>query len=315
MTGLAAPQTQYQYNTDKQLTQILRPDGKSVVFNYDSVKGRLASLTLPEGEQAYRYDPATGRLEPVTTPAGESLRFAYDGSLLLSETWSGSISGSVSRVYDNDFRVIATRVNGAGTVIYQYDDDSLPIKTGDLILNRDPQNGLLAGTLLGNITTQRIYNEFGEAASETVMYNGNLLYRAEYTRDRLGRITQKKETLEGVVKVYVYRYDAAGRLFEVEQDGTVTHRYAYDANGNRTGLNGEIIGGYDNQDRLTQYGDSVYEYTANGELFSKRSLGLRDNTPGTKSGKGGTFLKGCYLCMGPDLASAAWVPCRELSGD
>jgi YD repeat-containing protein len=56
-----------------------------------------------------------------------------------------------------------------------------------------------------------------------------------YTRDALGRITEKQENIEGNSKTYGYTYDTAGRLTEVKENGAVVSTYAYDANGNRTG--------------------------------------------------------------------------------
>ena len=94
----------------------------------------------------------------------------------------------------------------------------------------------------------------------------------QYTRDTLGRITGKTETIGGVTTTYDYSYDLAGRLVEVKQNGTAVANYTYDGNGNRlsvTGPTGTIAGSYDNQDRLTQYGSATYTYTANGDLQSK----------------------------------------------
>ncbi len=46
--GAGTNSTQYSYNRDKQLTRVLRPDGKTVDLDYDAA-GRLATLTVPEG--------------------------------------------------------------------------------------------------------------------------------------------------------------------------------------------------------------------------------------------------------------------------
>ncbi len=67
-------------------------------------------------------------------------------------------------------------------------------------------------------------------------------------------------------------YDLAGRLTNVSKDDAPVSQYVYDANGNRLsyiGAGGTISGTYDNQDRLMQYGTTLYTYTANGELLSK----------------------------------------------
>jgi len=55
-------------------------------------------------------------------------------------------------------------------------------------------------------------------------------------------------------------------------DRKLSKTYAYDANGNRlakTGQFGTETGTYDDQDRMTAYGDCTYAYTANGELQTK----------------------------------------------
>ncbi|MCC7538972.1 MAG: RHS repeat-associated core domain-containing protein, partial [Deltaproteobacteria bacterium] len=72
------------------------------------------------------------------------------------------------------------------------------------------------------------------------------------------------------------QYDAAGRLFEVDTDGALSARYAYDGNSNRTGaLRGGVptLGMVDAQDRLTEWGGLVFTYTPNGELASRLDTG------------------------------------------
>jgi YD repeat-containing protein len=46
--GLPTNSTQYSYNIDRQLTQILRPDGQATILSYDT-GGRLSSITSPDG--------------------------------------------------------------------------------------------------------------------------------------------------------------------------------------------------------------------------------------------------------------------------
>jgi len=97
-----------------------------------------------------------------------------------------------------------------------------------------------------------------------------------YTRDKLGRITQKAETVQGVTTTYDYTYDTIGQLIEVRQNGSVAATYSYDANGNRLSKTGPGInetGTYDEQDRMLSYASATYSYTANGELQSKVQSG------------------------------------------
>jgi len=275
--GLPSPDTQYSYNPDRQLDLVTRPDSQTVDYVYDSA-GRLSQQVLPGSRTiTYTYDPSTKNLSSLAGPDGESLSFTYDGSLLLSESWSGTINGTVSRTYDNDFRVSSRSVNGANTASFAYDADSLLTTAGDATLTRDPVNGLLTGTSIGVVTDSYTYNGFGEVATYEADVSGTPIYSVTYTRDNLGRIAQKVETIQGVTSTYEYGYDAAGRLVDVATDGTATAHYDYDANGNRTGgfnLAGTISNTqYDDQDRLVAWSLGLepfsYSYTANGELTTK----------------------------------------------
>ena len=55
---------------------------------------------------------------------------------------------------------------------------------------------------------------------------------------------------------------------------SITATYGYDANGNRTQMNGTLIASYDAQDRLLTYGTNSYRHTANGELNTKTAGSL-----------------------------------------
>jgi RHS repeat-associated protein len=195
---------------------------------------------------------------------------------MLSETWeNGSIVGTLTVNYDNNFQVISVGING-NTVNYQYDADHLLVKAGDLSLTRNAQNDLLTATQLGNLTTERTHNIFGEMIGEIARYDSDTLYQTEYSRDKLGRITQRVETIEGITATIDYRYDTTGRLIEVKQSGVVTQAYTYDSNGNRLTAeteNGVFNGSYDEQDHVIQYGNYTYDYTAYGELLSKNNNG------------------------------------------
>ncbi len=94
----------------------------------------------------------------------------------------------------------------------------------------------------------------------------------QFVRDKLGRITQKTETIGGVTSTYGYTYDSTGRLTAVTLNGAPYSSYTYDSNSNRlTHTRGAttVSGTYDAQDRMTGYGTITYTYTANGELQSK----------------------------------------------
>jgi RHS repeat-associated protein len=263
--------TQYSYNADHRLTLSTRPDGQTTTVGYDSA-GRLNALTIARGQFGYAYDPTTGNLTTISSPDGINLAYSYDGALLTGKTWSEPVAGSVEYVYDNNFRLTSTSANSGNAITFQYDSDSLLIQAGTLALSRSPQTGMITGSTLDSITDTWSYNEFAEATSYSAAYNAASLYSVQYDRDKLGRITQKTETIDGATDTFAYSYDPAGQLTAVQKNGLAVERYTHDANGNRlsaTGPGDALAGVYDPQDRLTQYGDTTYTYNAAGELATK----------------------------------------------
>lgn len=266
--------SQFAYNPDRQPTQMNRPDGSSVGYQYDTA-GRLSVVELTSGDLSFGYDTA-GRLATLDRDQGLSLAYAYDGGLPTGTTWSGTVAGSVTLVYDNSFRVTTQLVNGGNSIAVQYNTDSLPTQVGGLTLTRNAQTGFITGTVLGTTTDAITYDTLGALASYTASQSGSGVYSATYARDSLNRITNTTETIGGAVRTLSYTYDLAGRLTEVRESGVLTATYTYDANGNRlsrTDGGGTTNATYDAQDRLIQYGTTTYTHTPNGERQSKTAGG------------------------------------------
>jgi RHS repeat-associated protein len=280
VSGVVIATTHYAYNLDKQLTTVTRPDGQTIAFAYDS-GGRLSARTTASGSVTYGYAAGSGHVSSLTTSQGINLGYAYDGFLPTTESWTGPVTGSVARSYNNDFAVTGLSVNGA-SLPFAYDADGLLTKAGDLTFTRSAQNGLITASALGNTTTSRTYNGFGELTGVTALQGGNNLLDLQYTSDALGRLTQVTETVfANAPTTLVYSYDNAGRLAQVTQDGALQTVYAYDPNGNRTANtdsnNNVTVGSYDDQDRLLTYGATSYTYADNGELQTKTTGGQTTN--------------------------------------
>jgi RHS repeat-associated protein len=259
--------TAYAYDADLNLTTITRPDGQTIKNNYDSA-GRVSSVVTPTETANYAYDATTGNLDSATIPGGEAIAYGYNGPLPVSSTWTGTVAGSVSDAYNNNFWVTSESINGGSTVNFTYDKDGLVTNAGSLIVKRDPKDGLVKGATLGSVTDTRTYDTFGELTGFTGKYKTTVLDSVKLTRDADGRISGKTETIGGKKNTYVYKYDAAGRLTSVNQNGSQTS-YTYDGNSNRlTQTKGTVTvsGVYDAQDRLVGYGAASFTYTANGEL-------------------------------------------------
>jgi RHS repeat-associated protein len=269
LPDVPSPTSTNTWSRDKDLTLAQAPSGADTTFQYGS-SGRLLQL------ESYTPGITLADTPPV------DLQFRYDGTLPTGTSWSGGITGTVDWTYNNDFVISQRCVNTTDCIDFSYDADLLLTQAGALSLTRDPQHGLLTGTTLtegvNTLSTSQGYNVFGEVTTVQADYNTTGLYAATYTRDKLGRITQKTETVEGLPTITDYGYDLAGRLATVTTDGVLTASYTYDANGNRTEVNGTPIATYDAQDRLLQYGDTIYSYSANGELQSKTNTTTGNTT-------------------------------------
>ncbi len=265
-----ATDSRHDYNEDRQLTQVERPDGGILALAYDD-GGRLESLSSAHGQYRYSYLPATGQLSRITAPDGGTLDYDWDGHLPLAEMTNGEVSGMVSYDYDDNFWPVRIAVDDE-SIELGHDDDGLPVSAGALELIRDGDSGLPAGTRLGRITTSISYNAFAEPVAHTVHHDDAPIAGFSYVRDDLGRITVRSETIDGVSVVDSYDYDLAGRLTGMTRNG-VTTTWGYDPNGNRIRHNGAVIATHDAQDRLLTYDGVGYGYTANGELASRVEAG------------------------------------------
>lgn len=147
---------------------------------------------------------------------------------------------------------------------------------------------MLNQTTAANVSSAHTYNGFGEPSSDKATFTDpgtaatSTLYNATYdTRDNLGRITSKTETVGGVTSTYRYTYDNRGRLENVTKDGAVYRSYTYDANGNRLTFSEDggpsVAGTYDAQDRLKTYGEASYTHTPDGQLKT-RTVGSATTT-------------------------------------
>jgi RHS repeat-associated protein len=271
--GIGADETSVSYNADRQPTNLALPDGRTVSRTYDD-GGRLASTAFSRGRIDVTYDPASGVPVRLDAPAGVRNSFAFDGSLLLSDSLSGPVTGAIAYEYDDKFRVVSVSVNDAAVAL-EYDEDGLLTRAGALGVTRDTDNGLIIASAIDAVTESIDYDEFVGVADHRVRFDTTDVYRAQFTRDALGRATRKVETIAGATDTYDYTYDVAGRLVAVTTNGIASAAYAYDGNSNRAGYTG-LLGSVppaqievDAQDRLTRYGSNTYTYDANGTLATK----------------------------------------------
>ena len=271
-----ATQTTYEYNLDKQMTKITKPDGTIVQFNYGSTTSLLNSIQTPEGLYTRQYTNL-GLPSNIQSPQGVVSEMTYNGELIASfkNTFSG-VFAQINYTYEN-FLVkklqFVTTASPSADFTIDYDADMLPVRVGDLVITREAQTGKVANTQIGFIQEQYQYDPiFGEPSNYKAFFKTTLLLEESYSRDLLGRISQKSVTTTEGTHIFGYIYDSTGRLIQVNKDGNLLRSYKYDTNSNRLWVeeNGRRVRGtYDDQDRMLTYGARKYSYTASGDRLQR----------------------------------------------
>ena len=267
------------YDLDRHMTGMRLADGRVLTNRYD-IGGRLSLQQFSGETRQFTY--YTNGLTASIQTADVTVSNTYDGHLLTSVGWSGSINGRVDWAYDADFRIRNLVVDTNFSVPFAYDADGLVTNAGALALQWNATNKLLQGTALGNINDSWQYNSHGMPVAYAARFNDGIVVQFEYTYDAADRLIQRRETIGGTTSSWAYRYDLAGRLIGVDKDGSLYGQYTYDSNGNRltsrqaiSNGNQTLTGVFNDADLLQTLtmGNSgsvvKFAYTANGELAAR----------------------------------------------
>ncbi len=284
LVGVVTKDTVYTYNSEKQLTQIVRPNGLPVDFIYNATTGLLSSLGNSLASFTYTYKPNSDQWDVVSSPDDYNNTFSWYGKEMKTDaqrqTSSNLLFGKTTIGFDSEHRPNSRTIQGRSqattyTRSTVYNNDGAPTQIGSMNLTYSYPSGRLSTTSLDTISDVRTYDVYGYLDSYTATYtpiSGTpvVLYSYTLTRDIGSRISGKTETVQGVTDTYGYSYDVAGRLTQVLKNGSVYSSYVYDSNGNR--ISGSTAGvaftsTFDDQDRLLTYNSKTYSYNENGELI------------------------------------------------
>ena len=132
--------TGYQYNKDKQIVSMLRPDGGVIETIYDTVGcgscggsvSRPKQILFDRGMLNFSYSPTTGQLDTLMSPQ-DTATYTYDGSMLTSVSGIGGNAAHLYYDYDNNFRLSSQELwvqnpnaqDFDATASYGYDADGL----------------------------------------------------------------------------------------------------------------------------------------------------------------------------------------------
>jgi len=280
-----------EFNIDRQRVKSTQPGGRQTQYLIDLATGRDTGISYPEADVSFTYFDASNRVGTVSrTPTdaqpGQSLSYSYDGSLLTGVNFSGVAIGEYDYSYDSNFRVISRSFTNGTERAFSYDDDDLLTGIGDFAISRTGPAGLPGELGDGVLAVNYEFNSRGRLANRSHKILAAGVYNLALTHDAAGRISQKVETIDGLITTYDYTYDLDGQLLEVHLEDVLEEHYEYDVNGNRTVR--EVSGvtettTYDTQDRilshngiayvfdddgfLTQLGTFMFSYSARGELL------------------------------------------------
>jgi RHS repeat-associated protein len=240
--GGAAQTTTTYYNPSQQVTNVMNPDGTSVITEYLPTGELLQTHGSRTYPVAYTYDYA-GRMKTMKTwqnfvgnSGTATTTWVYDGyrGFLTNKTYDGGSPGP-GYTYTSGGR-LATRVWARGiTTTYNYDNAgglaTIAYSDGvtSSMTNTYDRLGRTTQVGTGNLVSQYNYNLANELLVET--NTAGILAGLAVTNgyDAYLRRTDLSALGSGVLSHAAYTYDAGSRLYTVS-DGTNNATYSYVAN-------------------------------------------------------------------------------------
>ncbi len=252
--------TSYTYDERGRMLSKTEPDGKQISYTYDSVTGKVASVTTPSGTTQYRYN-ALGQLAKVVAAEGETV-YAYNAiGNLQTKTLANGIVETYG--YDGLNRVkLVEQKNVSGTVIGKY------FYSYDLVGNKTKVEELDGRSVA--YSYDDLYRLTKEVITDSVHGNRTM----EYVYDAVGNRLLKRDSAIGDT---TYAYNANDRLLNEKLNG-ITTVYTYDNNGNtktKTAGAESTVYVWDTQNRLM--GATINK---NGQV---QQLGYEYNVAGLKT--------------------------------
>jgi RHS repeat-associated protein len=218
--------------------------------------------------------------------AGQTVTHSYDDDGLLTGAGGFTISrndnnGLPETVTDGALQIDRAftgygEIDGVDlTSTHNYDDDGLFTGAGGFTMSRNNDNGLPESVADSTLLLGRAFTGYGEIGGVNLTVNDSDLVSWNLTRDDMGRITAKSQTIGETTTAYTYTYDPVGRLLTVTRDGSVVEEYRYNSRGVREretntlrGIDNRTIS-YSNEDHLISDGSTSYQYDLDGFLIEK----------------------------------------------
>ena len=313
--------TQYVYDVNNQLTQVIRANGATTTMTYDML-GRKTSMSDPNtGTFTYQYDNE-GHVTATTSPDRKTIRYTYNkNGDLLSKTYPDGTRNTVTygaAGQPNAVGRVVSVKDAAGTVQFAYDARGRVIQHKRYVALKektyvtgyafDPDDRLVTLTYpdgfavnygydpLGNINS--VVDSTGKVVANNFTYTPSgrltgLQYgngtASTYAYDVLDRMVSLRSTSPNgtAFQNLAYTYDADSNLTQIQDASGRNQHFAYDSMNRLISAQGDGIDGY---------GQETYSYDSVGNLLTKgaaafgmdpvhtdRAVCMTVNAPGSTS--------------------------------
>jgi RHS repeat-associated protein len=287
-------QMDFSYNADGQLDLVTDALGNTMTNTYD-LRNLLATTTDPLGFKTHNTYDAAMRLVSVKNALGHSGTTTYDpmGNVLSTKSALGHTS---HMVYDDARFLVTTATDALGyKITYAYDDDGRQTSmtnrrgagTNAYTTAYDDINRKITTTTPEGMKTTVVSSTRG-LMDTTIRPSGKTVRNTSFDAEGrvLTQVIYSGTSQTTVLASSTMSYDAAGRLYQVKENGKTTTR-TYDSLGRLSSYNdGEghtMSYGYDaanNLVTLTYPGNLtvMYTYDANNQLESVTDWSNRTTT-------------------------------------
>ncbi|NOU65744.1 hypothetical protein GC096_17045 [Paenibacillus sp. LMG 31461] len=314
LTGITMPDgSKYEQQFNK-LGQFdgFSPEGSELWYNPEYDNGRnLLNTTMSSGRIIDHVLEASGSKRPIGINDGDIQRtftyvgqsdmaktiesampsdsarqqkiaYDYSGENIKSMVLTGKTNASFSYVYDDFFNMTNMAMTVGGVVyntVFQYDNEDNLTKFGAFQFSRGGPLKAVSSMADGKMDIQVAYDKYGKIDSVTYVLKGSQVYKAGYTYDKRGFVTDITAISAKGSELTHYEYDLDGQLIgmtQTEPGGiTVTEAYSYDANKNRitSQVNGaaQVVSAYREHDVLERVGALAYSFDVDGFLTQRGS--------------------------------------------
>jgi RHS repeat-associated protein len=265
---------EYKYDSWGRLRQKVLPD-RVVSYWYD-LEGRLLRMEEPSRTTVWSYQSSTGFLQSVSTPEGV-VEYGWQRGLL--HTLKVIPTDGTPHEWQYTY-------NNADELEKVYRNRTSDADPPEVVYERDGY-GRLRLVRYGNGTVvEYTYDSADRVWQEEYRAGGTPYRQVRYTRDGLGRIQQKQETVwsgGGEQRATTtYTYDHQGQLVKEVRTGAnpYTIAYEYDLVGNRltrtkvaNGQSFTDVMVYNAANQLVSLNNQAWEYDLDGNVVVRRANG------------------------------------------